>query len=372
MNFPFNTHSHVPGYPDAYYVLSTTVLDQNPTPESTDDVECPEALPYMLPQQVTPTPTLQELASRDVIFTRGPFPRLQIYTPTLLSGMSGDQAHRVQANPAEFFAVIPHGANDRLLKPALRTSIIDFLTELGFQGRAASINLELPEGIPGPESWALLLSGLNDEMRRFLPWQQTFAVSEELAFHVVPFNARPRLYHPICTLTWNFHVLDGSPATKLKISAAVRAMMWSSPTFLRVNAEIMHNRGLEGTEKYLAIAATVLLDIHYAPPSGNHDAVMILTCRSFAATEMEQGRWTKMFNEEVTDRLIIDGCRLPRGPVWWRCMWCKSFFHHGEDCDFENVPGWLGPTQNNPSRAIAEMWDSDKSFLRARNISTLL
>ncbi|KAJ7051044.1 hypothetical protein C8F01DRAFT_1263307 [Mycena amicta] len=102
--------------------------------------------------------------------------------------------------------------------------------------------------------------------------------------------------------------------TKLKISAALRATMWSSPTFLRTNAEIMHDKGLEGNEKYLAIAATILLNIHFAPPSGNHPAMMILTCRSFATMEMEQGRWTRMFIENVADRLIIDGDRFSRGP----------------------------------------------------------
>ncbi|KAJ7054011.1 hypothetical protein C8F01DRAFT_1089319 [Mycena amicta] len=355
MNHPLHTtFSHVPGYPDAYFVLATQDIHDNPTPESTSDVKSPKARLYTLQTPVTRAPTLLEMISPDAVFTNGPFPHIQIFTPKLLTGMSIDQIERVRANPAKHFAVIPHGSEASLLTPALRNCIVRFLTTLGFQGRAESLELELPAGTRYPGTWAMLLSRMNDEMYRLLPYQQTFAISPELAFHVVPFNARPCRHHTICALTRDNNEFTDSPRTKVRVLAAIRAGVWSSDDFKRINAETMRNRAIEGDEKSLAIAIAIFLDIHYAPPSGHHPAMMVIICRSFARTEVEQGRWTRSFNRLIINPLVLDGDRLRRAHRTWVCEGCKSYLHHRNDCDFEAIPGWRGPIRINPIQAVEE------------------
>ncbi|KAJ7063834.1 hypothetical protein C8F01DRAFT_1274667 [Mycena amicta] len=345
----------IAGPPGSDPALPIAVIDRNPTPESTHDVECPKARPYMFPTPIDPLPTLADMVPRSVVFTRGPFPRIQIHTPRILHGLGEDQRTRVRNNPEDYLAVIPHGATSRLfsLQPGLQGDIVDFLATLGFQGNKASYRLERST-TTGYDQWCMILSGVNDEMKRYLTWQQTFAISRELTFHVVPFLARRRRHDTICTFEWHNPAMDDSPATRLKLLTAVREKMQVSQRFIRENAEVMREAGYPGDDRALALRAATLLQIHYAPGDENHFQMMILTTRSLAKNEFRQGKWARMVSTVVIDSVTVDGTRLFRGPRWFRCRWCKSVFHFSESCNFERVPGWLGSGEHNPPQALVD------------------
>ncbi|KAJ7054010.1 hypothetical protein C8F01DRAFT_1089318 [Mycena amicta] len=328
---------YVPGFPDPEFILPMKTIVGNPTPESTGDVESPKALRHMIP---TPTPTLPnllELVDKSAVFT-------------------DEQRDRIRAKPDDHLAVVPHGAGCVLLTHELQDRILEFLITLGFQGRKASLRLELPDDSEHPDAVALVLSCMNDEMKRFLPWHQTFAVSAELAFHVLPYNPRRREYFPITGIAWNNDQMNDSERSKKRILGAIRSIVWDSDHFLGLNAEIWRDRGSTGDDVSLAIVAAAILDIHFVPPSGNHHAMMILTAPTFT-TEEKQYRWGRMIRR-VVEGAVVDGSPLVPGMRWWSCTWCTSIFHSGGDCDFEKVEGWLGPSESNLPQDLRETWVS--------------
>ncbi|KAF5371504.1 hypothetical protein D9615_009583, partial [Tricholomella constricta] len=157
-------------FPNAFDMKDLpTLSDQNPAIQQS----CQGPLPF------TPAPAA-------IAFTRAALPRSVIPMTTLLNNLHLTISEEVEKNPENYLAIVPFGAGNRLFRdhPHLNTDIVNFLRSLGIGSEDQKLSISRPVARSRPNQrrdfekpWTMVLDGASAELRSFLLWQQTFAIS---------------------------------------------------------------------------------------------------------------------------------------------------------------------------------------------------
>ncbi|RPD52472.1 hypothetical protein L226DRAFT_576458 [Lentinus tigrinus ALCF2SS1-7] len=136
-------------------------------------------------------------------FLEGPFPHTHIPEYRFFSNLNAAQIQAVRQRGSQVLAVIPHGGGQGLLKRAklVATAVESFLRSLAFESnerKAFNVKVYEPEvkkldpnnPFGKPHAFFVDLGPNADALRKFLLWQEVFAVNPSLSFTILPIDNR--------------------------------------------------------------------------------------------------------------------------------------------------------------------------------------
>ncbi|EIN10795.1 hypothetical protein PUNSTDRAFT_43587 [Punctularia strigosozonata HHB-11173 SS5] len=315
----------------------------------------------------TARPTDQSVEFLDVVF-----PRIGLSMADLLEGMETAQTTPVLANPGDFLAIVPFNAGQDLFaaRPTLHADILEFIVALRIDVGPPSESvgnakrrLDTHRPLAKKNSrrsfdkpWTILLTGCNSHERAYLLYQQTFAVNEDICFHVLSFD--PNYYE------WTIMHISGDavraaedqealPEVKNEILTAIKTVLWKDKPFRNFVDQVLRAAGIPGTVNDRVAYATSSFTLTYIPlrnQQGRLDPVMQLMGRPIATNYDEHRRWLALIRKPSyyvkggLKKLLIEKKDI-------ECALCKSVTHPAWDCPFPKIAGWSGPTEAKPTRA---------------------
>ncbi|KAH9916363.1 uncharacterized protein B0H18DRAFT_1124276 [Fomitopsis serialis] len=254
-------------------------VDEDPHRKRTRDVE---------PSTATPTTR--------VAYTDAVYDRLYIPLDKLIANVCDEQAKVIKEAPDEFLAVLLYGGGASLFReqPRINRDVLSFMKTLRFEDEAPDADMDdetlaaiIETGTPeqveaalraqddknpdtkglkvvmpiknGPgnardrysKPWAMFLTGGSPRLREFLLYQQTFAISEKLAFSVTKIEATPPSW-VICNFAGDCVDQDNEDA----ILKRIKTTLWSHDDFRKHVDRILTKAGAPGTVNDHVVHAT--------------------------------------------------------------------------------------------------------------------
>ncbi|EIN09247.1 hypothetical protein PUNSTDRAFT_44642 [Punctularia strigosozonata HHB-11173 SS5] len=209
---------------------------------------------------------LAKPTDQSVEFLDATFPRIGLSMVDLLDGMEMAQTTPVLNNPGEFLAIVPFNAGPDLFAacPTLHTDIRDFIADLRIdegppQETLGSAKRRLDTHRPlakrnskrtFDKPWTILLTGFNNKERTYLLFQQTFAVNEDICFHVLSFD--PTFYE------WTIMHISGDAVRAAEdeearkevedeILTTIKTTLWKDKPFRNFVDQTLRAAGIPGT-----------------------------------------------------------------------------------------------------------------------------
>ncbi|KAH9829032.1 uncharacterized protein C8Q71DRAFT_718759 [Rhodofomes roseus] len=294
-----------------------------------------------------PTPTTK------TAYTDASFEQRVISYNVLMGNVCKKQRDAIKADPTGFLAVVPYGAGNCYFEdnPRAHLDIQDFVRSLRFlrptteeiSKSVRETNKDIRDCFGKP--WTLFLHGGSQCLRKFLLYQQTFAISERIAFSVVPLD--PNIFSwAICNL-----VGDGiTPTLKDTILAGVKRWLWKDDAFRAHIDKVLAREGVPGSVNeqvlYVTNSYTLVL-IHKKDERGNPAAIAQLRGKPITSN---------MANHLTYLQLVCDGNywialnHLKTRGQGVECQLCKADTHPTWDCPLHQTPGWYGPKYDGAER----------------------
>lgn len=187
--------------------------------------------PHLQTSSRDPAPS--PLATSPTPFTKGPFPRVVIPLVHLLGNIDLEQAKVAQETLNDYLAIVVFGAGKQFFteRPIINKEIETFLHSLSLDTTNISIAKAKPRGPASKDfdkPWPLFLTGASAELRTFLLWQQTFAISKDLAFHALPFDKN---LHSWVLGNFQGGAVKDTEQAKLKALGTIKANLWKNGDF---------------------------------------------------------------------------------------------------------------------------------------------
>lgn len=287
-------------------------------------------------------------------FTQVPVPRLVIPFKRLTANLDQGLVDMVTKDPESFLAVVPFGAGPKLFKasPTLPAKIALFLETLAIGTNNLDVSKAVWKNRPSGKKdfetpWTLILAGASQELREFLIWQQTFAVSPEITFSVVPFNMELRSW--VITNISGGAVKPGEDAKQLALGSLKKAL-WNSQRFRAICNKILADSGIAGGPRERAYRTTMSFDLAFIE---SHDA------QGNPAPLWQLSAMPLTSDYDLHASLKLEICRtkvmvglhyLEMEKRLVECAWCKSDAHPAYACPQPKVEDWLGPRPDNAER----------------------
>ncbi|KAG6893241.1 hypothetical protein C0992_010763, partial [Termitomyces sp. T32_za158] len=189
-------------------------------------------------------------AVNSTTFTQSRVPRAVIPFKRLTANLDQGLVEMVERAPDEFLAIIPFGAGSKLYKdqPMLPAHIALFLKALAIGVNSLEVSKPVWRNKPSNKKdfetpWTLVMSGASQELKDFLIWQQTFAVSKELTFTVIPFDMTLRSW--VITNISGGAVKPGE-GPKMVALGSLKKALWENQRFRAIANRILADQGVQG------------------------------------------------------------------------------------------------------------------------------
>ncbi|KAG6889229.1 hypothetical protein C0992_005924 [Termitomyces sp. T32_za158] len=293
-------------------------------------------------------------AVNSTTFTQTPVPRVVIPLRRLTANLDQKLVDMVTEDPEAYLAVIPFGAGPKLFKdnPTLPTKIALFLEALSIGANNLDVSKAIwknrPSGRRDFETpWTLILAGASPELKEFLIWQQTFAISPDLTFSVVPFDTNLRSW--VITNISGGAVKPGDEARRLALGSLKKAL-WDSQKFRAISNRMLADTGVAGGPRERAYLATKSFDLTFIEShdtQGNPAPIWQLTAKPMT-TDHELHANFKL--EVCRTRVMVGLHYLEMEKRLVECAWCKSDAHPAYACQLPKTEDWLGPRPDNAER----------------------
>ncbi|GLB44701.1 putative RNase H [Lyophyllum shimeji] len=304
-------------------------------------------------------------------FTRSVFPRVVIPYKLLVANLDSHIVEKIEESPPDtFLAVVAFGAGNKFFRehPNANSEVLTFLKTLGIGTNPdLSVARAVARNKPNQRRdferpWTMVLEGASDELKEFLVWQQTFAVSRDLAFNVLPFDTGLSSW---VIMNISGDAVQPGDAAKHKALGEIKKVLWHDPRFRAIADKCLAAQNISGSCSERAVKATNPFNITFIDSDnaqGVHAPIWQLTGRPLSSDPAIQEEfllnirshryWVGM-HMLVIDKRIVN------------CVWCKSDTHPSHACPFPKVHDWLGPIPTASSNALAQI-DSSSSRGRGR------
>ncbi|KZT27263.1 hypothetical protein NEOLEDRAFT_1146775 [Neolentinus lepideus HHB14362 ss-1] len=312
--------------------------------------------PHLQKTRQGPTPTVAPQGDK-ITYTKGEFDRIVLSYYDLLRNLSPNAKSAVQADPDKDLAVLPHGGGRAFLltHPLAAKTVQQNLIDL----RVASVS----DAEAGPKllsnlrdwfdkPWVILAEGVMDAMRQFLLWQQTFALSKDSAWHVMPFD---RDLMPWLITTISSSAIDNGSLSKVELLCCIKRALVADSVFLNMCDRHLAAQGIAGSvhsRTIKALSTFDLMPVEFTNTKAVHEMVMVLTGEPI--TRDKDDHFTVSFDTVVT------GCH------WDPCTGCKSELHPVDKCPFAKTFSWFGPSAED----MKQMVTVAKSLSHKDDVST--
>ncbi|KAG6894619.1 hypothetical protein C0992_005383, partial [Termitomyces sp. T32_za158] len=293
-------------------------------------------------------------AVNSTTFTQSPVPRAVIPYKRLIANLDQGLVDMVERAPEEHLAIIPFGAGSKLYKnqPMLSAHIALFLEALAIGANEIEVSKAVWRNKPSNKKdyetpWTLILAGASQELKDFLVWQQTFAVSKELTFTVVPFDMNLRSW--VITNISGGAVKEGEGPKRIALGTLKKAL-WENQRFRVIANKILADQGVPGSARQRAHRATTTFDLTYIASqdvNGNSAPVWQLTGKPLTTDDELHA----VFKLEVCRTRVMVGLHyLDMEKRLVECAWCKADSHPAHACPLPKVDDWMGPCPDNAER----------------------
>ncbi|RPD55589.1 hypothetical protein L226DRAFT_466733 [Lentinus tigrinus ALCF2SS1-7] len=302
-------------------------------------------------------------------FLEGPFPHTHVPEYRFFSNLNAAQIQAVRQRGTQILAIIPHGGGQGLLKRAkvVASAIESFLRSLAFESngrKAFNVKVYEPEvkkmdpnnPFGKPHAFFVDLGPNADALRKFLLWQEVFAVNPSLSFSVLPVDTREASWK-VCVITGDDIEPNATHAYLVQqrtlLLTELKKRIHDDFKLLWKTAQLVLNSwNVHGTYSELAtmFTDTFMLELTTADPrSGAPPApAFILYAKPLTYDKREAVKWRADFlrvhprTGAQPLRLGLDIFPVDKGSV--DCKVCKADVHRTADCPLANTPGWIGVT----------------------------
>ncbi|KAF8902962.1 hypothetical protein CPB84DRAFT_1728771 [Gymnopilus junonius] len=312
--------------------------------------------PYLHRTQMGQVPILPP--NRTATYTRATFSRIVIPLDQLLQNLDLGQADAIRADPGHFLALVPFGAGTKFYKdhPHCARDTLQFVESLGYECNDLEVAKPAPRSkqvknrdFDGP--WPMIMTGHSPELRNFLLWQQTFAVTSELTFHALAFDDELRSW--VIMNASGGAVKNDNPGTNRELEqkalGAIKGLLWHNTAFRQLVFHAAKADGDTTSIDYLVYRATASFDLHYVETKDGEnpdkDTAPVWQLTGVPLTN------DKDIHHEILNTIrspgrsyFVGAHKLEINKRFVNCVWCKMDSHPGHRCPFPQTPDWLGPT----------------------------
>jgi len=327
-------------FPNAHDMTDLpTHADENPIYHKSQRGEAP-ALP-----QLTSTP-----------FTRTTFPRVTIPFSTLVANLDEQLVEIVTEAPDGYIAIVVFGAGNRYFRehPAVNLEVQRFIKSLGLPNQNVTVAKPAPKNKPNQKRefekpWTMIMAGAEPELRSFLLWHQTFAVTPTLAFSALPFDKGVQSW---VIMNISGDAVNDSQAAKNNALGVIKSHLWFDPKFRAVTDRCLAMLGVGESTAERACLVTMTYDLTYIETKdsqGNDAPIWQLTGKPITADVERHREYLGIIRG---GRYLVGIHFLEIEKHFVDCAGCKSDTHPAHMCPFPRVEDWMGPTPDNVERFL--------------------
>ena len=327
-------------FPNAYDMTDLpTQADENPIHHKSQQGEVP-TLP-----QLTSTP-----------FTRAIYPRITIPFSTLVANLDEQLVKVVSDAPDDFIAIVVFGAGSKFFRenPTANVEVRRFISSLGLPNQNVSVAKPAPKNKPNQKRdfekpWTMILAGAEPELRNFLLWHQTFAVTPTLAFNALPFDKGIQSW---VIMNISGDAVTDSQAAKNQALGIIKSHLWFNSKFRAFADRCLAALGVGESQAERACLVTMTYDLTYIETKdsqGNDAPIWQLTGKPITADPDRHKEYLGIIRGE---RYLVGVHFLEIEKRFVDCAGCKSDTHPAHMCPFPKIEDWMGPTPDNVERFL--------------------
>lgn len=299
-------------------------------------------------------PTLPQLTS--IPFTRAIFPRVTIPFSTLVANLDEKLVKIVTDAPDDYIAIVVFGAGSKYFRefPTANLEVQRFIKSLGLPDQAITIGKPAPKNKPNQKRdfekpWTMIMAGASPELKSFLLWHQTFAVTSTLAFNALPFDKEIQSW---VIMNISGDAVTDSQAAKEQALGVIKSHLWFNSKFRAFADRCLASLGVgESTAEraYLVTKSYDLTFIKTKDSQGNEAPIWQLTGKPIT-TDPERHR--EYLGIVRSERYLVGIHFLEIEKRFVDCAGCKSDTHPAHMCPFPKIEDWMGPTPDNVERFL--------------------
>ncbi|KAF8895867.1 hypothetical protein CPB84DRAFT_1748276 [Gymnopilus junonius] len=191
--------------------------------------------------------------------------------------------------------------------------------------------------------WPMMLTGATDDLRKYLLWHQTFAVSHTIAFNAIPFDKSLRSW-VIMNITGD--AVSADDEMKRKALGIIKETMWKEINFWAYATRVLTVVGVTKSVDEMVYMVTKSFDMHLIESKddkGNNTSIWQLMGKPLAKDMDEHRRFLQTIRNPTKTYLTERLHQLLIKKRFVNCVWCKAETHPGWVCPFFSVMDWQGP-----------------------------
>ncbi|KAH9833129.1 uncharacterized protein C8Q71DRAFT_672765, partial [Rhodofomes roseus] len=310
-----------------------------------------------------------------VAYTDASFPKIVISHEVLVGNLHPEQWSQIEPSVDDYCAILPYGTGNAyfLAHPYVKKDITDFLKQLCFrrqpfgpleEGKMREededeeanpdmddLSVTVPVQAPGKDAkdrfgkpWPLFLARGSQRLREYLLHQQTFAITPDLTFSVIPIDPTVCSW-AIC----NFGGDSVTPNATGAILEKVKVALWKNAKFCQHVDAVMAKHGIPGSAPQRVVRATSTFTVtifNNRDAQGNPAPIAQLRGRPITTDHNDHQTYLRL---------------IRRGKYWIGlnqleinigvdCQLCKADTHPTWDCPFHQTEGWYGPKYDGAER----------------------
>ncbi|KAK0479350.1 hypothetical protein IW261DRAFT_1420067 [Armillaria novae-zelandiae] len=275
---------------------------------------------------------------------------------TLLLDICAD----IAASPENFIVAVPFGAGPKFYEDNHRADLLlkTFLEGLDFPDKGkltVFFLLEMKEDKKGQnreegqsrksafdKPWPLIITGFSTDFRRFLLWNQCFAMALQSIWNLVPFNLKALAW----TITaFQGNVINDDPDLLTEALGCIKKATWHHTSIQNLVKQITQAQGHSGNPAKLTVKMTQSWCLSYIETKNfddNKGPVFLLTGEPITDNlDMHRAITTHIHRLKIH----VNYQQLINIDKIIGCDWCKNQDHPSHACPFPEVDStWYGPS----------------------------
>ena len=284
-------------------------------------------------------PTLPPLTSTP--FTRAVFPRVTIPFSTLVANLDEQLVKVVTDAPDNHIAIVVFNAGNKYFRehPNANLEVRRFVKSLELPDQNVTVAKPVPKNKPNQKRdfekpWTMIMARAGPELRSFLLWHQTFAVTPTLAFSALPFDRDAQ--------SWVIMNISGDAVADCKDAKSnaigvIKTQLWYNSKFRALADRCLAPLKVGESTPERAYLATTTYDLSYIETKdsqGNDAPIWQLTGKPIT-TDME--RHKEYLGIIRSGRYLVGLHFLEIEKRFVDCAGCKLDTHPAHMCPFPKI-----------------------------------
>lgn len=303
------------------------------------------------------SPTLPQTTSTP--FTKAIFPRVTVPLSALLANLDEQLVKIVTDAPDKFIAIVVFNAGNKYFRehPSANLEVRRFVKSLGLPDQNVTVAKPASKNKPNQrrefeKPWTMIMAGAGPELRSFLLWHQTFAVTPTLTFSALPFDEGAQSW---VIMNISGDAVDDTREAKNQAMGAIKVYLWYNAKFRALADRCLAPQNIGESTAERAYLATTSYDLAYVETKdsqGNDAPIWQLTGKPITT---DMGRHKEYLNIIRGGRYMVGLHFLEIERRFVDCAGCKSDTHPAHMCPFPRTEDWMGPVPDNAERFLKRM-----------------